>query len=455
MTTTAPERVASGVSGDAVGHVTAAVRGSAWREPAYVLCFVGGVVACMFSGNSHHIGFPIGPDRLLFGSAAVLLITDPAARRLVRLRWCTLHTLFAAMLAVAAISALFAGTLTSTYGLFAWLDRLAVPFAACALAPMIFCTMQRRTLLLKTLTVMGIYLGFTGFFEIAGPHALVFPRYIMDPNVGIHFGYARGPFVEAEADGMVMAMCGFCAGLLAARTRGWWRGASVVAIVVCAVGAFLCKERSVWIGTLLGLVVVSLLVPRLRRLLPAVLAGVAVVVAVALLASPSLRTSINGRLHDQRSVYDRQNTYAAAERIIEAKPLFGVGWMRFVSVVPDYVRQAPDYPITNVGIEVHDVYLGRAADLGVPGGLLFVLCVVAGPGRALVRRRPAEAVESVPEADDAHGWYLVFVGVASSWGVVSLVSPLPYALPNVLFWLFAGIALIPVLTRPTSPVRDA
>ena len=47
----------------------------------------------------------------------------------------------------------------------------------------------------------GVYLAITGLAEISGQWWLVFPKYIADPKVGIHFGRARGPMVQAACYG--------------------------------------------------------------------------------------------------------------------------------------------------------------------------------------------------------------------------------------------------------------
>jgi O-antigen ligase len=105
--------------------------------------------------------------------------------------------------------------------------------------------------------------------------------------------------------------------------------------------------------------------------------------------------------------------------------------MRFVDESPDYVRQGVDYPITNVRIEVHNVVLGRAAELGLPGAALWVSCLLAGPVIAALRR-----LQGPP---DVEGWRLVLLAALTSWLVAIMVSPVPYPLPNFLVWLLAGL----------------
>ncbi len=410
--------------------------------PAYVLCFVGAVFCNMFSGNSKLLGFPIGPDRLLFGTGLALLLLDRAAWGQVRLLLRPVHVFAIAILALATWSAYEHGTLGTSLGFYALLDRLAVPFLTFALSPVIFSTPARRDLLLRCLVVIGLYLGATAIFEMIGPRSLVFPRFILDPNVGIQFGRARGPFTESEADGLAMAQCGFAAAFAATRLPGWWKALSRIAVGLCALGALLTLTRSVWVGTTLGVLLVCVLTRGLRKYLLPIVAVTALVVTLALATVPGLRDKAFSRATTQRSVYDRQNTDAAALRVIERHPLTGVGWLRFIDVNQDYVRQARGYPITNIKIEVHNVPLSRAAELGIPGGALWLLSVLAGPCLVFLRRTPM---------GDLAGWRVASIGGTGAWLVVIMLSPTPYPLPNLLVWLESGIALIPYLTAPVSP----
>ena len=140
----------------------------------------------------------------------VLLLLD---RRTERLRWQDLYVLMALLVAIALASAAAAGTISRPLAQFALLDRIAVPFLLFMVAPLVFTTPERRDLLLKTVTLIGVYLGATAIAEMFAP-SLVWPRYITDPSLGIHIGRARGPFVIAETNGMALALAFFCACLL-------------------------------------------------------------------------------------------------------------------------------------------------------------------------------------------------------------------------------------------------
>ena len=51
----------------------------------------------------------------------------------------------------------------------------------------------------------GLYLGITAFFEIVGPHALVFPHFILDIGWGTE--RAQGPFLEPTVNGVALFVC--------------------------------------------------------------------------------------------------------------------------------------------------------------------------------------------------------------------------------------------------------
>jgi O-antigen ligase len=328
-------------------------------------------------------------------------------------------------------SALAAGTLFTNYGLFAFLDRILLPFVFFLLAGVLFRDARSRDLLLRVLVLVGLYLGLTAFFEVVGPHSLVVPSYIMNPDVGIQFGRARGPFVTSDADGLVM-VASLAAGVLGSlRWRGVWRWTAAATCLACSLGALLTLTRSIWLGAALGLTLAGLATPRLRRWLPLVLVTLGAGVVVALGTLPGLHEDAAARAATSRSVQDRENTNTAALRVVEERPLTGVGWMRFIDVSQDYVRQSDEFPITNIHIEVHNVILGRAAELGLPGAALWVLCLLAGPVAAAVRPLSGPA--------DVEEWRLVLLAALTCWFVTIMLSPVPYPLANYLIWLLGGL----------------
>jgi O-antigen ligase len=400
-------------------------------EPAWPLSL--GIAASIFSGHSERLGFPIGPDRLLIATG--LLGVALAARREARrpaFRLEAAHWLLLGAFLWALASAWWAGTLTTSVGFFALLDRFGlVPFLAFLVAPLAFRTDRQRAVLLGTLVATGGYLGLTALFEALELHALVFPGYIVDDSVGIHAERVRGPFAQAVAMGLGLFICGAAALMGAARWRRSLelRGACVGVGMLCALGLVFTLTRAIWLGALGAALVVVLATPRLWRFVPAAGFCTAVLVVGALAFVPGLRDSAQERSRDRSPVWVRENTNTAALAIVADRPLFGIGWERFPDRSPPWFRQDENIPMTGAGEGVHNVLLANASELGLPGAFLWFAGTGLAIGGALVRRvAPALAP-----------WKALLLGVTVMIAVAGSVGPLNYPFPLLVLWTLAGL----------------
>jgi len=154
--------VASTLAATASSHTGAANTHEAQKEPLYVWLFLAGLVFTMFSGNTGLMGLPLSPDRPLFAFAVLLLILDPNRDRL---RWRWFYAIAVLLILWTAFSWFATGSFTDGLKAFALLDRIIVPLAMFPLGALIFATDHRRELLLRTVALMAIYLGFIAFFE--------------------------------------------------------------------------------------------------------------------------------------------------------------------------------------------------------------------------------------------------------------------------------------------------
>lgn len=398
-------------------------------EPAYIWLFLAALVFTMFSGHTGLMGLPLSPDRPLFAFAALLLLFDP---RRDRLRWRSFYAVAAATILWTTLSWVSSGSLTDSLKFFALFDRVVMPLAMFVLGALMFTTPHRRELLLRTVALMGIYVGFTAFFQYLGIGALVFPGYIMEfANIGTETR-PGGPWLFPEPVGLVSALAVFLSGLLVWTTRSrLWRIVGVVGVVGGVLGSVFCMVRSVWLALIVASLALGLIAPRLRRKLPLILGAALLVGAAILVVSPEFRDVLITRLTTERSVYDRQNTNEAALRIVAQLPLFGIGWGEFVNQSLLWVRQADTYPMTTVNIEVHNVFLSRAAETGILGALAWALCFVTGPLLGLLAK---------PRTASARYWKLAGLAAFFVWFLPSMSSPNPYPTPNYLIWLIWGIA---------------
>ncbi len=408
------------------------------------------LLATAVSGQTGRLGLPVPPDRLLLLAAgAALLLRLPGATVTRRIVWRPTHVALALAAAYGTVNALQAGTLTTGNGFFTLLDRFAlVPMLVFALAPIVFGTPRARNALLVGLVIMGAYLGLTALAETLHLSSLVWPRYILDPSVGIHFGRARGPFVEAVADGLAMYGCAVAAAVAIVTWRARWARIAAAAVLgVCLFGTLLTLTRAVWLGTVVASVVAMLLSSTTRRLiLPAVLVGL-LALGAALAFVPDFHSKVSARTQDASPVWERYATDAAAIRAVEDHPLFGVGWQRWLQVNHTYLQQGADYPLTNTvgGIQIHNVLLSHAAELGLVGVTLWLLALGSAIAGGILRRGPA----------DLDPWRLGLVAVFLQWAIVASFGPLSYPFPNLLLWAWAGVASIGHLSAPIEQPHPA
>lgn len=395
-------------------------------NPAVTIC--AGLALSVFSGQFGRLGVPIGIDRVLIvaGVVAVLVHEVRSDRPAIRIGW--LHICLALLLAYAGLNAVFAGTLGGNEPFFGLLDYLGViPIALFVVAPAAFPGPRERRMLMGTLVGVGLYLGVTALLETTGPSALIFPGYIADPSAGIHFGRARGPFLEAAGNGLALLMCGVAAAMALAQWRRR-RGLAVAVLLLCVIGIEFTLTRQIWLAAAAATLIAMLAHPVLRRwTLPAGVLAVTVV-AAALLLVPGLTGKAGDRFDSERPVWDRLNSNDAALRMIADRPLSGFGWYRFGDASRDYYRLAPDRALTTVG-RAHNVFLGVAAELGALAALAWIACLLAALAGALRRRGP-------PDLDV---WRAGLVAVAVGWVVVANFTPMGYAFAHSLLWLWIGI----------------
>ena len=183
-----------------------------------------------------------------------------------------------------------------------------------------FATRRAAPSLLGTLTATGAYLAYTSIFGHIGPDLARLADYIVDPNVGIHSDRARGPFVEAGANGLALFECGVAAAVLAIDCADRWvRRACVLVVIGCAVSIELTLTRSIWISSAAALAVAMLAARETRRYFIPAAAGAIVLVLAILAFVPGFAGDASDRENDKQPIWDRKNANSAAVRMIEAQ----------------------------------------------------------------------------------------------------------------------------------------
>ncbi len=237
---------------------------------------------------------------------------------------------------------------------------------------------------LVVILLFGVYLSVTAVLEIGKVWALVWPKFIADPTLGIHFGRARGPMLQSVRLGMVLCFClaviwAFPLRLFVRQKWAWLLTLSLSALYMLAI--LLTYTRSIWMGAMAVVVI----------LLSTLLAGKARAIALgSLVVSGAMAVLILGpSLVAFKREYSEAETlestlmrgafaYVSIE-MFKDKPVAGFGFNQFQVHNRPYL----DDRRTTIRLESirgyvhHNSYLSLLVDLGLIGVLLFFIAGVS------------------------------------------------------------------------------
>lgn len=266
------------------------------------------------------------------------------------------------------------GVMTQPYDAQNWslfAAKWVVPFALFHLAGLVFEDAAALRRFETFALIVLAYLSLIAIFFLLGAEALIFPRYILDESLGIHADRARGPFLQAVANGVTLNLLGLIAlnSFRRERLRGVVAGAFLVALPVAILAT---KTRAVWLS-FAGSVVLSLLVSSSTRLRRACL-GLACAGAVGLLVAASfgeLSSSLGDRLEDRSPVEYRMVVYEAGWQMFLDRPLTGWGAS---TMQPELQKRISGFH--QDAFFMHNTYLEVLVEHGLLGLALYVWMVI-------------------------------------------------------------------------------
>jgi len=245
--------------------------------------------------------------------------------------------------------------------------KYLVPFTLFHLARLVFTDdVELRRFEVFALIVLA-YLSFTAIAFLSGAHSLIFPRFILDESLGHHADRARGPLLQAVANGVSLNLLGLLA--VHAYRRGTVRGAKMALLLASVPLAILATmTRAVWLS--FGGTVVALIFQCKNRVLCRSLIALLVLGAVglAVIAIPSdSEGALNERLEERGPVDYRAAVYAGGWEMFLEHPLTGWGFNRMPAELPRHVEGYKEkmlYP--------HNTYLELLVEHGIFGLGLYL-----------------------------------------------------------------------------------
>jgi O-antigen ligase len=222
---------------------------------------------------------------------------------------------------------------------------------------------------------MGAYLGLCGLCEHYGWPLFVFPDYIFDPSVGIHFGRSRGPFVQAHIFGGVLC-------LIALMTAWFINHVRAKAIVVGLLGLmwlmiasiYLSDTRAVWLYFALSVLILGLVRNGTRPHARAVVLVLLAIFVSGVLSKFSLYEVTLFSRRDE-AAQSRVVLAAASVAMLKERPLLGSGYGTFQKGFDLLQDQDQQRLVRDEGN--HNTFLGLAVEVGIVGTVPYVL-ILAG-----------------------------------------------------------------------------
>ena len=301
--------------------------------------------------------------------------------------------------------------------------------------------------------VLGTYLSLTAIAEVTGQWWAVFPSHISDPNIGLHYGRARGPMVQAIVLGFCLSISTLC--MWAYRDRLTWRGslASLGLIGLFLVGTICTYTRCVWIGAALGLMLVmALTLP--KRVSTVLLAGV---ITCGLLVTATRWDQLVSLSAGRSAAHTRDSTYMRASfayvswQMFLDHPVLGVGLSQYILAKDEYLSDRT----TELRLEgirdqlLHNLPLSILVETGLVGFGLYLAMFYAWTRDAwrLWRNR------RVPDWARSQG--LMMLGLMVVYIPNALFQPLGHMnIVHMMFFFLAGITAALAATFQPSGAKS-
>lgn len=215
------------------------------------------------------------------------------------------------------------------------------------------------------------YLCLIAIFFLIGAKQLIFPRYILNEGFGIHTDRARGPFLQAVANGVALNILGLIA-LDSFRRRRISSLLAICFLVALPAAILATKTRSVWLS-FAGSILAIFFLSRNRRLRRAVLA-IALISVLGLFAFVAIadgHRSLGDRLADRSPVDFRMAVYQAGWEMFLQKPLTGWGARAMQAELSNRVTE-----FRQDEYFFHNTYLEVVVQYGLVGLALYVWVVI-------------------------------------------------------------------------------
>ncbi len=247
-------------------------------------------------------------------------------------------------------------------------SKYIVPFALFHISAIVFRSERSRRHFELFSTCGLAYLVFTAIAFITDARFLIFPKFILDQSLGFHADRARGPFLQAVANGVSINILGIM--LIAFRRKFTvWR---VIIGLALPLAILATMTRAVWISFAASSRVLTYnFLKNKIRITFALLAIAATLLTVGLSFCNYSASALWDRIEERGPVQARIAVYEAGWAMFREHPL--TGWTAH-GMYSELGRRMSGYHLKL--FYVQNTYLALLVEFGLPGLLLYALLFV-------------------------------------------------------------------------------
>ena len=243
-------------------------------------------------------------------------------------------------------------------------SKFIVPFSLFHIAVLVFRNPAQRRHFEIFVVVVLAYLVFVAIAFLLEARSLIWPRFILDESLGFHPDRARGPFLQAVANGVSLNLLGIIAFVLPKTYRRVvWPLLFALPLAVLAT-----MTRAVWISFALSTFAIGFLfIERRLQTLCIVLVVTGILAGLAFgFSDHSLKDALWDRTAERGPVQARMAVYSGAWTMFRERPF--TGWSAR-GMYTELARRMEGYRLRTY--YVHNTYLALLVEFGVPGLLLY------------------------------------------------------------------------------------
>jgi len=243
-------------------------------------------------------------------------------------------------------------------------SKYIVPFALFHIAVLVFRSSWQRKHFEVFVIFALAYLIFIAIAFLMDARSLIFPRFILDENLGFHADRARGPFLQAVANGVSLNILGILVIALPQNRK------SIITVLwlVLPLAILATMTRAVWISFVVSSALLGCrLVQHRLKAVYALLAVVGLMIGLAIdVSNQSLKNALTDRTAERGPVEARLAVYDAGWTLFLERPFSG--WPAG-GMYAELARRMPGYRLRS--FYVHNTYLALLVEFGVPGLILY------------------------------------------------------------------------------------